>query len=229
MELYDVMRTTPAVREFTADPLPDDVLLRILDNARFAPSGGNRQGVKVVVVRDRTTREVLAQLTIPGLQRYFAQLANGEDPWNPLQQSSVTPEQIRQVEVPPEMAAPYRDAPLVLVLCLDLNTVAAADQYLDRIGVISGASIYPMAWNILLAARNEGYGGAITTMAIPEEPRIEELLGVPDSYAIAAVMPLGKPTRQLTKLKRKSVADIAARERFDGEPFGPTSNPGETS
>jgi nitroreductase len=92
MELYDVMRTTPAVREFTADPLPDDVLLRILDNARFAPSGGNRQGVKVVVVRDRTTREVLAQLTIPGLQRYFAQLANGEDPWNPLQQSSVTPE-----------------------------------------------------------------------------------------------------------------------------------------
>jgi nitroreductase len=83
MELYDVMRTTPAVREFTADPVPDDVLLRILDNARFAPSGGNRQGAKVVVVRDRTTRATLAQLTIPGLQRYFAQLANGEDPWNP--------------------------------------------------------------------------------------------------------------------------------------------------
>ena len=44
MELYDVMRSTPAVREFTDDPLPDDVLARILDNARFAPSGGNRQG-----------------------------------------------------------------------------------------------------------------------------------------------------------------------------------------
>ena len=52
MELYDVMRSTPAVREFTDDPLPDDVLGRILDNARFAPSGGNRQGVRVVVLRD---------------------------------------------------------------------------------------------------------------------------------------------------------------------------------
>ena len=51
MELYDVMRSTSAVREFTNDPLPDEVLGRILDNARFAPSGGNRQGVRVIVVR----------------------------------------------------------------------------------------------------------------------------------------------------------------------------------
>ena len=56
MELYDVMRSTPAVREFTDDPLPDDVLARILDNARFAPTGGNRQGVRVVVLRDKDTR-----------------------------------------------------------------------------------------------------------------------------------------------------------------------------
>ena len=50
MELYDVMRSTFAVREFTADPLPDEVLYRILDNARFAPSGGNRQGAQIIVV-----------------------------------------------------------------------------------------------------------------------------------------------------------------------------------
>ena len=52
MDLSDVMRTTGAVREYTDDPLPDEVLERILDNARFAPSGGNRQGTHVVVVRD---------------------------------------------------------------------------------------------------------------------------------------------------------------------------------
>ena len=62
VDLYDVMRTTPAVREFTDDPLPDDVLHRILDHARFAPSGGNRQGAHVVVVRDQGTRERLAAL-----------------------------------------------------------------------------------------------------------------------------------------------------------------------
>ena len=57
MELYDVMRTTGAVRRFTDDPLPDEVLERILDNARFAPTGGNRQGARVIVVRDRATRD----------------------------------------------------------------------------------------------------------------------------------------------------------------------------
>ena len=84
MEIYDVMLTTAAVREFTGDPLPDDVLERILDNARFAPSGGNRQGAHVIVLRDRATREALAELSIPGARRYVAQLGNGESPWNPL-------------------------------------------------------------------------------------------------------------------------------------------------
>ena len=219
MELYDVMRTTPAVREFTDDPFPDDVLGRILDNARFAPSGGNRQGARVVVIRDKATREMLAELTIPGARRYLAQLHNGEAPWNPLRPCGVSASEVQATEVPPDFAAPYVDAPVVLVICLDLDAVAASDQDLDRIGVISGASVYPFVWNILLAARNEGYGGNITTMVVPEEPRLKELLGVPDSYAIAAVVPLGKPRRQVTKLKRRPVAEFATRERFDGEPF----------
>ena len=99
------------------------------------------------------------------------------------------------------------------------SVVAAFDQYLDRIGVISGASVYPFVWNILLAARNEGYGGVLTTIAVAEEPRVKELLGIPEDYAIAAVLPLGKPVRQITKLTRKPVAEVASRERFDGEPF----------
>ena len=72
----------------------------------------------------------------------------------------------------------------------------------------------------MLAARNEGYGGTITTSAVAEEPRVRDLLGVPESYALAAVLPLGKPRRQLTKLKRESVGELATRERFDGAPFG---------
>ncbi len=66
MELYDVMRTTFAVREFTDDPLPDPVLYRILDNARFAPSGGNRQGTHIIVVRDAAVRERLGDAERPG-------------------------------------------------------------------------------------------------------------------------------------------------------------------
>jgi nitroreductase len=218
MDLHEVMRTNGAVREYTDDPLPDEVLERILDNARFAPSGGNRQGTHVVVVRDQQTRDRLAELAIPGARRYIAQLRNGEGPWNPLQPCGVDAQTIAAVEVP--TGSPLRDAPVVLVVCVDLAVVAAFDQDLDRISLIAGASVYPFAWNILLAARNESYGGVLTTAAVAEEPRVKELLGIPQNYAIAALLPLGKPVRQFTKLTRKPVAEIATRERFDGQSFG---------
>jgi nitroreductase len=220
VDIYDVMRTTASVREYTDDPLPDDVLARILDNARFAPSGGNRQGSRVIVIRDRATREALAELTKTGARRYAAQLVNGESPWNPLHPPGPTAEEIAATDVPAQFTAPFVNAAVVLAVCVNLEVVAAMDQNLDRIGVISGASVYPLIWNILLAARNEGYGGTITTMAVPEEPRVRELLGIPESYALAAVLPIGKPPKQLTKLRRASVAELATRERFDGEPFG---------
>jgi nitroreductase len=219
MELYEVMRSTPAVREFTDAPLPDDVLARILDSARYAPSGGNRQGVRVIVVRDKDTRAALADLGLPAARRYAAQLANGESPWNPLQPTGVDASTIAATEPPAQMSAPLRDAPVVLVICLDLGVVAATDQNLDRIAVVPGASVYPFVWNVLLAARHEGYGGVLTTMTVAEEPRVKELLGVPDPYAIAAVVPLGKPVRRVTKLRRRPVAEFASRERFDGAAF----------
>jgi nitroreductase len=219
MELYDVTRTTFAVREFTDDPLPDPVLYRILDNARFAPSGGNRQGTHVTVVRDATVRRRLADLAIPGARRYFAQLAAGENPWNPVEPSSVPAETIAGTGVPDEFTAPFRRAAVVLVITVDLTNVAAMDQHLDRIGVVSGASVYPLVWNILLAARNEEYGGTLTTMAVPEETQIRNLLALPDTHAIAALVPLGKRIKQLSKLRRRPVEEFTTRERFDGPPF----------
>src|SRR6478752_8110421 len=217
MDLYDVMRTTGAVRRFTDDPLADDVLERILDNARFAPSGGNRQGIHVIAVRDSDTRQALGALSVPGARRYIAQQRNGESPWNPLQPKGVSEEQLAATEVPAEMYAPLLRSAVVLVVCIDLSVVAALDQDLERVGVIAGASVYPFVWNVLLAARNEGYGGVLTTMAVAEEPRVRDLLGIPDSYAVAALLPLGKPLRQVTRLTRKAVSEFVTRERFDGE------------
>jgi nitroreductase len=107
----------------------------------------------------------------------------------------------------------------VLVFVVDLKVVAAMDQYLDRVGVISGASIYPFVWNVLLAARQAGFGGTITTMAVAEEPQLQALLHIPKDHAVAAIVPLGKPVQRLAKLTRRSVAEIATRERFDGPPF----------
>ena len=219
MDLYDVMRTTPAVREFTGDPLPDDVLHRILEHARFAPSGGNRQGTRVVVVRDQATRERLVELNKPAVRRYIAQSAAGESPWNSMHPPGPSAEQIAAAEVPEAFVKPLLTAGAVLVFFVDLEVVASMDQDLDRVGLISGGSVYPLVWNVLLAARNEGYGGTITTMAVAEEDAVKELLGAPATYALAAVVPLGAPVKEVTRLKRRPVEEFVTRERVDGKPF----------
>lgn len=220
MELYDVLRTTFAAREFTTDPLPDETLVKILDNARFAPSGGNRQGARVIVVRDRKMREDIAALTVPAARRYAAQRQAGENPWNPVDPPRVSAEAIARTAVPASLTEPLLRAPVALVVCVDLKVVAATDQHLDRVGIIGGASIYPFVWSILLGARNEGFGGVLTTIAVAEEPKLRELLGIPPHVAVAAVVPLGRPVKQLTKLRRKPVAEIAMHERWGGEPLG---------
>jgi len=226
MDLYDVMRTTPAVREFADDPLPDETLHRILDHARFAPSGGNRQGTRIVVVRDPETRRRIAELNEPAVRRYVAQAAVGQSPWNPLEPPRPTQAEIDAAAVPEAFIRPVLAAGAVLVVWVDLGLVAATDQDLDRVGLVAGASVYPLVWNILLAARNEGYGGTITTMAVAQEDRVRELLHVPDRFALAAVVPIGRPVREVTRLTRRAVEEFAVRERFDGEPFGP---PGQDS
>ena len=219
MELYDVMRTTFAAREFTQDPLPDDVLARILDHARFAPSGGNRQGWSVVVVRDPETRRALARLAATAAKRYAAQVAAGERPWNTIDPTKVDAATIERTPVPQRLIDPLLEAAVVLVVCVDLKVVASLDQDLDRVGVVSGASIYPFAWNILLAARHEGFAGTITTMAVAQEPDVQRLLGIPEHVAVAAIMPLGRPVRRVTRLTRKPVSEFAKLERWDGPPL----------
>jgi nitroreductase len=219
MDLYEVMRSTAAVRDFTDDPLPDDVLHRILDNARFAPSGGNRQGAQIVVVRDPAVRERLVEVTLPGARRYHAQRAAGEAPWSAYTPSRVTSEEVAQTVVPAWVTEPLRRAAVVLVVCVDLRAVAALDKDLDRVGVVAGASVYPLVWNILLSARNEGFGGTITTMAVAEEPALKQLLGIPEPYAVAAVVPLGKPVRQLTRLTRVAVPELTRLDHWSGPPL----------
>jgi nitroreductase len=220
VDLFEAMRTTFAAREFTGEPLPDDTLVQILGRARFAPSGGNRQGWHVIVVRDRATREGLAKATLPAAKRYTAQVKAGENPWNTVDPSAVDQATIEATDANVRLVEPVLKAPVVLVICVDLKVVAATDQLLKRVGVIAGASIYPFAWNVLLSARAHGFGGTITTLAVSEEPQIKALLGIPPHVAVCAVMPLGRPVKQLTKLKRKPVGEFTVRERWGGAPLG---------
>jgi nitroreductase len=220
MDLLDVMRTTFAARDFLDDPVPDATIRRILSVARFAPSGGNRQGWKVIVVREAATREALGRLIRPTFQRYLAEAAAGESPWNPVHESRVTPDEVAATPVPEAFVRKLTHAPVVLLVFVDLSVVAVFDRHLDRVGVIAGASVYPFVWNILLAARNEGYGGTLTTFVGGEEVALKRLLGVPDEMAFAAMVPLGRPVKQLTRLGRKAVDAFAMKERWGGETLG---------
>ncbi len=219
MELYDVMRTTFSARDYTGEEIPDGLIHELIENARFAPSGGNRQGNRVIVVRDAATRDALATLAEPAAKRYVAQINAGESPWNAVRPTVVTAADIEATPVLAMLVDSFRNASAVLVFVVDLNAVASMDQDLDRVGVISGASIYPFVWNVLLGARQAGFGGTITTLAVAMESKVQALLNIPSHFAVAAVVPLGKPVKQLTKLKRNTVEQITTRERFDGAVF----------
>ena len=221
MELYDVMRTTFSCREWTDAPVSDATVHRVLDNARFAPNGGNRQGQHVIVLKDVETRRKLVPLVRECTDIYMAQVRAGEAPWNSIHPTSVDVDAIRGTDGPVRFpgVAQMVEAPVVLVVTVDLAVVASFDKELDRVGVISGASIYPLVWNILLAARNEGLGGVLTTYLADKEPQVQRLLGIPSTHAVAAMLPIGVPVKQLTRLTRKPVEEFVTIDRFDGAAF----------
>lgn len=221
VELTEVMRTTFSCRDFTDEAVPDEVLYRILEVARFAPSGGNRQGQRVIVVKDPATRRALADLCRPTMGVYLAQVRAGESPWNTIVPTTVDVEAAAADPVPFPLVDGLDRVPALLVVALDLRAVASFDRHLDRVGVISGASVYPFVWNVLLAARDEGYGGVLTTFLAAAEPAAQELLGLPPHVAVAAMVPIGRPVRQLTKLRRNAVEDFVTVDRYDGPPLRP--------
>jgi len=225
MDLRDALRTTGAVREFRAEPVPRDVVARVLDTARFAPSGGNRQAWRVVVVDDPAIRTGLRDLYLPGWYEYLAQRAAGLVPWAPVTDDEAEAaavgraDEMRAAAGAGGFAEHFDATPVLLAVLADLSAVAAVDKGFDRYTLVAGASVYPFVWSILLAARAEGLGGVITTMNVRREPGVRELLRMPDRFALAAVVALGWPEHQPTRLSRQPVEAFATVDRFDGLPF----------
>ncbi len=216
MELRDAIRTNGAVREFTDEPVPDSVVRAMLDDARFAPSGGNRQPWRVVLVKDTATRRLLGDLMQPIWDEYWASHRSGAVPFNSV--DYVPPTEI--VHVPNPLIDRIETIPVVLVVAADLRRIVAMDRELDRTAIVPGASIYPFCSNLLLSARDRGLGGVMTTFLAMEERTVGELLHLPEHHAISAVLFVGRPTHHPTKLRREPVTSFATVDTFDGEPIG---------
>jgi nitroreductase len=222
MDLIETLRTTGAIRDFLPDAVSDDVVHRILDTARFAPSGGNRQGWHVVVVKHAATRAAIRDAYLPAWRSYLAQRAAGLTPWAPLtdrDQEARAVAAAGAIEPGDDFSTHLDEVPVLLVVFVDLRALAAVDRDLPRYTFAGGASVYPFVWNLLLAARAEGLGGVITTMTIGQEDDMKALLDAPDELAVAAVVALGRPVHQPRKLTRAAVESFTTIDRVTGPAF----------
>lgn len=216
MELLEALRTNPSVRDFTDEPVPDEVVAAILDDARFAPSGGNRQPWRVAVVRDPALRRQLADLCGPVWSDYVAERLAGVTPFNVIERPAAVEPLGPQ---PNPLLDGVETVPVVLVVAADLAGIAMMDKDLDRPTLSGGASVYPFVLSILLAARARDLGGVMTTFLARAEHEARPLLGLPDTWAVASMVFLGHPVRRPTKLTRRPVEAFATVDRFDGTPF----------
>ncbi len=221
-EVLTTLRTTGSARDFTDQPVDDETVWAILDDARFAPSGGNRQGWKVVVVKDLGARQQMAVAMQPVWDEYVALSQTGVTPFTVVAPAGYTLERggaAAAGTVPNPLLDGIADVPVMLVVAGDLGRIAVMDKDLDRMPMAGGASVFPFCWSILLSARARGLGGVLTTFMSRVELEVAPLLGLPTDHALIATIYLGYPVRQVTKLKRNPVSSFATIDRFDGRPL----------
>ena len=218
--LYEAMSTTRAVRRLREDPVPDAVVERILRAATWAPSGGNAQPWRVVVVRDAALKQSLQGLYLPPWKAYAAGHRRQIDALP----ESERARQERMIAAADHLAHNLQRAPLILVFCFQPKLMAITDADLDRPSVVGGASVYPAVENALLACRAEGLGCTLTTLLCAREAEVKPLLGIPEDWYTAAFVPVGYPAgRGHGPLRRRPAAKMAFADRW-GEPFAVTED-----
>ena len=211
MDLYEAMRCAPTTRRFSNEPVPRAALARALDGARFAPSGGNRQGWRVIAVQDPELRRKLGELYLPYWRGYLRRL--GMD--TVLEDPDADPVARRRIEGADMYARSLPEVPLHLVVGVRLDDLAVTDAELPRRSIVGGASIYPFVQNLLLALRAEGLGAAMTTLLVPAEEAVRELLGIPQEIALAAHVGVGHRADPWPRaLARRPVSEFAFAERW---------------
>lgn len=208
MELLDAIRTMGTTRFYKPDAVPDEVLARALDAARFAPTGGNRQPVRFVVVRDPAVKRRFQEMYLVHWDVYVARIRAGQS------QMGATPTLIDNAD---HFARHLAEIPVHLVCCAALGDVYPTDHQLGRLSVVGGASIYPAIQNLLLACRAEGLGATLTTLLCANEVEVRGMLGLPADISTVAYVPVGWPARPFPKsLMRRPLEEMVHAERWGG-------------
>jgi nitroreductase len=211
VDALEAMRTIGACRRYK----PDDVVYAAAESARFAPQGGNRQPTRLVVVRERATKERLRDLYLEPWEKYFEAALAGAQALG-----ATLASREKAVRAANEFAHNLAEIPLLIVVCARLDALHVTDYGYDRPSVVGGASIYPYVQNLSIALRVAGVATTITTLLGEKEPEVKELLGIPEDHLTACLMAAGYPERGFPrKLTRLPVEETVYLERF-GESIG---------
>ena len=193
MEFFEVVDGQRAHRELRADPVPDELIERVLEAAVHAPSAENRQPWVFVVVRDEQIRLRIAELTAKiwqGGARDFSKPNTTQRLFD---------------EVDRWATGGLAGAPVHIVVCGD--TTRCPEMMLP-------SSIYPATQNLLLAARALGLGSLMSTLSMVTGAPFKDLLGLPDHVVPMALVPIGYPARSLGPPRRTPVAEVTHHDRW---------------
>lgn len=211
MTLTEAMSTLRAVRRLRPDPIPDHVLERLLQAAAWAPTGGNAQPWRIVLVQDPVKKEQLGRL-------YAAQWAAFAEGYQAnvdgLPEADRKQEQ-RNLNAGNYLAEHFHEAPAIAIFCFNPKMMAITDIRLDRVSVVGGGSVYPAVQNLLLAARAEGLGCVLTTLLCTCEAEVREILEIPEPWGTAAAIPLGYPVgKGHGPIRRRSTGSLVYADTF---------------
>ncbi|MCA9509958.1 MAG: nitroreductase family protein [Myxococcales bacterium] len=209
--LYEALCTCRAIRRLRPDPVPDAALARVLRAATCAPSGGNAQPWRVVVVRDAARKRALGALFRDVWETY-------SQPGREAMARLPAPTRARgerAMAAGDELAARFADVPVVLAWVHDPRLLRRPGEEETQPQFLYGASLYPAVYAALLACRAEGLGGVLTTMTWRREEAVRAALEVPEPWRLHALVPVGVPrARGHGPLARKPLETMAFGERF---------------
>ena len=218
--VFEAIYSARALRRFKPDPVPDEIITRILDAAIRGSSAGNAQNWAFVVVRDAEQRRRLG-----AIYRKASDIASEVYKARP-RPPHMTEEQYRRFMLSGAYLWDHMgDAPVLLVPCLHERPTPPRESLAPSVQAIydgelayerriRGASIYPAVQNVILACRAFGLGTVITTNHIRCEDEVKAVLGLPPDVWTYALMPIGWPEGKFGPLARKPVREVAYADRW---------------
>ena len=201
-DIFDVMHTTRAMRRLKPDPVPDDLIVKILEAGTCAANGGNFQTWRFIVVKDRAIKEAVQKIYKRAYDEWISPRYSSVKP-----PPGATPEKYHRQHTAVEyLTDHFHEAPVWIVACIDHGETKPVRH--------SGASIYPAVQNMLLAARALGLGATLTNRHLYFEEESEKALGLPPGVHSYAILPIGYPMGNFGPVGRGDIRDFVSLDRI---------------